>query len=185
MTDLIVTLSENPEPTFQEWEEQGTNLANGHRQINWMIGDWLVYGIEQFGAEAQTLACDKFGRTPSELKKALDVAKRFPLEQRRPELSFTHYQHLATLPEGQATPLIETAVQEGLTAKDLGKRVAKVRESEGGEVFEIMKNMSMQEAEDKWYSETARQFNRAPSVEIQNDWREALEELQRGDLMEP
>lgn len=155
MTELTLSLD--------DWTQQGQQLAADHRNLMWKIAAWLEKGVERFGDAAEQIACDLFLKKPAQLKEILDIAKRFPPEERRPELSFTHHKMVAKLPDDQAAQVLDDAIQTKASVQTVKKAVNRIRESEGGDVFAQMAAVSQEELLDDWYGKMTRLWNRCPN----------------------
>lgn len=180
--DLALSMPDGT--TLDDWTTQGHKLVIGFHQLNWYIGDWLNFGIEKFGPEAQTIALNTFQKTLPELTRAIDVATKFPPDQRRPELSFSHHKHVVKLDDEQAKAVLDKAVQSGQSASEVKKAVAEIRESEGGDVFNIMASVNHEQLVDDWTGKMTRLCNRAPSQEARDQFIELLASHDNGLILE-
>lgn len=97
----------------------------------WWLGDWLVFGQDRFPDRyEQALAGSSLNYQT--LRNYAWVARKFPRELRRAELSFQHHAEVAALPEAERSRWLDRA-QEGhwsrgelrrrLRAKDDGQQV--------------------------------------------------------------
>ena len=107
--------------TYEKWEELGYILLRMEKGILWAIGDWLNYGEHRWGDRAfQAVAT---GYSTGTLRAAAWVANRFPRDERDPEVPWSHYRELASLPEEQANELLVEVKTEKLSQKELRTRV--------------------------------------------------------------
>jgi hypothetical protein len=104
--------------SFKDFMALGQDLAALDRNLKWQAGDWFHFGKEKFG-EQFDLALPQITNDPKSLEKAARVSERFAVEERDASLSWSHYQHLADLPHGEAAKLIDRAKSENLTAREL------------------------------------------------------------------
>jgi len=104
--------------TFEEWQQDGVNIANASKRSVWMMGDWLNFGSTAFKKEYQK-AIEMTGWELQTLRNIASVCKAFPPEKRTPGMSFEHHRLLAPLTEPERAPLIERAVTEKLSAAAL------------------------------------------------------------------
>lgn len=104
--------------TWDRWAEIGRTLFRIQRSHLWWIGDWFVYGEDQFGDNAYQ---EVPGYASETVRNAVWLAKRFPPEHRRPELSFSYHQAVASteIPPLTANKLLDQAVEEGWNRREL------------------------------------------------------------------
>lgn len=107
--------------TYEAWEELGGVLVKMEKGILWAIGDWMNYGERRYGDRAAQAA--PTGYALSTLRAAAWVAGRFPKSQRDPEIPWSHYREVSSLPPAQATELLAVVKDEHLSQKDLRTRV--------------------------------------------------------------
>jgi hypothetical protein len=89
--------------TFENWERAGRQLAGIVDSSAWCLGDWLVFGKQNYTDRYQR-ALRTAGLNYQTLRNYAWVARRFPLERRRAALSFQHHAEVASLPiEDQET----------------------------------------------------------------------------------
>lgn len=100
--------------TVDEWAQFGDRLEQHDRGLRWMIGDWLLFGSERFGARAVVIA-DSLNLANQTVANAVSICRRVPHERRRPELSFWHHNEIAHLDPDEQVRLLALAVDEGLT----------------------------------------------------------------------
>jgi hypothetical protein len=114
--DAAVALSIAPDTPFKDWLALGKQLAFQHRNMGWLIGDWVSHGQTHYG-EQFALALPEISDDPKAMRKAAAVAQAFPPALRDTALTYTHYSHLADLPRDEALALITQAKREKLTAR--------------------------------------------------------------------
>ena len=87
--------------SFEDWLACGRFLHKYNESIHFCIGDWLNYGELHWG-ETYRQAVLAFGFNVQTLRNDKWVAGRVPSERRKPELSFSHHEVVASLhPERQ------------------------------------------------------------------------------------
>jgi hypothetical protein len=92
-----------------EWASAGKRIGTVGRCVQWLLGDWIVYGNERFG-ERYSRASKITGYDPQTLMNMVYVASRFPISRRREDLSWSHHEALAALePEEQDSWLDQAA----------------------------------------------------------------------------
>jgi hypothetical protein len=117
---------------FQDWADLLDDVASAHDSIQWMLGDLLAYGSLKYEENKFRIVVEQTGRKYSTVHKWGNVASKVPIEERRFNVSFTHYEQTAFIPKEQRERLLECAELERWT-------VAKLREEvEGlGKVIDI------------------------------------------------
>ena len=163
MNDLTAAPTYTPAATIDAWQAQGERLAHRHRNLMWEVAEWAQFGFEQWGIAAQDIVLATFGRSKAEVAKAMEAHKRFPPHVRQPGLSYSHHATVLPLGDDEARTLLDEAAREGFTVSMLKKRVAAVRESAGGDVFEQMASADTEELHDDWLGQVVRLLNRAPN----------------------
>ena len=106
MTDVSTTiaLSMPSDTPFTDWLSIGRNLANQKRNIanqkrniDWLIGDWIAFGLKHF-PEQINLALEDLADDPQRLKRIERTAQVFPPHLRQPSLTFDHHAYVADMP---------------------------------------------------------------------------------------
>jgi N6-adenosine-specific RNA methylase IME4 len=105
-----------------QWEELGYELARNSKSLMWIVGDWLLAG-ESVGYLTRGKideACKVFGIESETARKAAQVCRLIESGMRIPLLSFTH--HAVAANSNQAVELLEWAVENDATVKELRER---------------------------------------------------------------
>lgn len=103
-------------PTYAEWEAHGLALRQCSGAALWWIGDWFVWGEQQFGEEAyQAVGYYE----PETIRKAIWISSRIPLANRNSKLSHAHHQEVAACSPGEQGKWLDLAEKEGLTKNEL------------------------------------------------------------------
>ncbi len=113
-TGLIIT----GEPTFEVWLAYGEKLQEIGRALPFIIGDYLQYGEWKWG-EGFSQVMDTTGLAEQTLTNYKSVARRVPIEMRRPELTFSVHAAVASLPDEEKVAWLDRAEAEGLGSKDV------------------------------------------------------------------
>ena len=113
-TGLIVTA---PVP-YEVWEAYGGAHRRVESSLQWVIGDWLVYGEDTYG-EKYAQAMDETGLSYGYIANICSVASKIELEHRHQNLSFSHHATVAYLPPDQQDYWLATADNKGLNRGDL------------------------------------------------------------------
>lgn len=118
------------ELSLEEWCKLGEGIGSLVSTVAFAIGDWLVYGEDNFGAEAgprrrvpSALYHETVGATGLDLTTLHNyayVARRVRRETRTDRLSWEHHKILAKLPPGRQTEWIATCIAE----EEAGRRVS-------------------------------------------------------------
>lgn len=151
---------------FEDWLAQGRALASTKRHLDFLVGDWILFGREHF-PEQLDLALADVSDDPRNLKRIEKTARAFPPSQRCASLSFEHHAHVADLPTQEALPLLREAEREKLPAKKLRIK-AMLRKVETGQILP-----REEDAEDDALMALVRAWNRAP-VSVREEFAELM-----------
>jgi hypothetical protein len=130
MTDqLALSLPETA--TFDDWSGFGAKLLAGRRKLNWLIGDWLIAGMDRYGDQARDEAVrlaktdiDRFGPI-------VDVCRRFPEDKRHAALTFDHHAAVARLDDERAASMLDDAERLSIPLPMLRAQVRETRVASG------------------------------------------------------
>jgi hypothetical protein len=108
--------------SFDDWSALGRKLCMGRRTMNWLIGDWLIWGSDEarFGRKALEEANAIFLADVDRFGPIVETCRRFPEDRRHAALSFGH--HLAVMAiedDGEAERLLAEAEAQRMTAAAL------------------------------------------------------------------
>jgi hypothetical protein len=115
ITDNALVYNDQP-PTFEEWQAHGTALQKCSGAALWWVGDWFVWGEQQFGEKAYQAVGDY---EPETVRKAVWVASRVSLGARRPNLPFTFHQEVAPLDPAAQEHWLAVAESHAMTRQEL------------------------------------------------------------------
>ncbi len=152
-TNLALDLADDT--PFPEWLALGRDLANRKRNIDWLIGDWIHFGRENFPGQIE-LALGEVTEDPRRLKRIEKTVAAFPPHKRDANLSFDHHAHVADLPVQEALPLLKQAHDEGWDARQTRIR-AMLRKVQTGQILP-----REDDAEDEAFMALVTRWNRAP-----------------------
>jgi hypothetical protein len=96
----------------------------------WWRGDMLNEGERKYG-ESYAQAIDIHGKSESRLQTYCYVCTKFPIERRRPEISFDHHAEAASLEPREADALLLRAIRERWSKMDVRAEVARINERNG------------------------------------------------------
>jgi len=102
----LTGLVQHKEPTIEEWLEAVRRLEDTQKAIRWNLGDLLILGEHKWG-EMYAQALEETEYSYHTLTQYVRVCRAFPIERRRPDVPWTHYQKLAALPEPQQETLLD------------------------------------------------------------------------------
>jgi hypothetical protein len=121
-TSVGVRISGKPE--IAEWKGPLQFALWCQRAGPWWIGDMLNSGEDRFG-ETISQMCE--GAVSAEmLNRYASVARRVPLENRRPSLSWSAHALTARLPHQQQHDILREAEHKGWTTEELRERVKEI-----------------------------------------------------------
>lgn len=107
----------SPDITYEECEATARFYGNLRDFSKWVIGDLLNFAENKFGEKyAQMMESTKLEYNT--LKNYCWVSKAYEWVDRR-EISFTHHQEVAGIEREYRDELLQTAIDEGLTVKEL------------------------------------------------------------------
>lgn len=85
-------------PTFDEWMAFGQVLWGIKSAVQWALADWITYGEQKFG-DKYAQAIDETKQSYQTLANYVWVGKRFETSRRRGNLSFSHHEAVAAIPD--------------------------------------------------------------------------------------
>lgn len=137
--------------TIEEWGDIGRRLNQLHSATLWWVGDWLLYGEQAFG-ELYSQFLEDSGYTESALKTYRWVSSRYSIDDRRPDLSWSHHRLVAVFPTEERAEWLKMAVDNSLSVLDLKSLTNKRRielsynRAEEGDVGYALKLKAAQKA---------------------------------------
>jgi hypothetical protein len=87
--------------------------------VQWIVGDWLNYGVERKWGETYEQFAEMTGYSVQALKDMAWVSKAYEMSFRKDELSFKHHKVVADLDTNRRAEILQTAINERLSASDL------------------------------------------------------------------
>lgn len=106
----------NQKPNFGEWVAAGSLLQRADKAARWWLGDWFVWGEQEFGDQAYQAVEDS---DPEQLRWAIYCAQRVALCNRRPKLLFGHHQAVAHLEPAEQDKWLGIAEDKRLSVREL------------------------------------------------------------------
>jgi hypothetical protein len=101
-----------------EWAAVGRRFGTVSRCSQWWIGDWIRYGVSEWG-EKYAEAARITGYDPGTLRNLAWVASQFDPSLRNDKLSWSHHTLLASLSVEEKMSWLERAARERLSVADL------------------------------------------------------------------
>jgi hypothetical protein len=107
----------------EQWTALGGKLATIESACAWWVGDWILYGEQQYGKrKAYALAQAATRKSRDTLYQYARVAERFKSCTRVQDLPFSHHRAVERLPESDRALLLEEARAKGYTVEELTQR---------------------------------------------------------------
>ncbi len=108
---------------FKAWCEVGKSLSRASRSLQWWIGDWLNYGVKEYG-DKRALAlehAETFGLQPESIRYAMWVCEKVVV--RTTSLSFYHHREVAALSPKEQKYWLKQAEQNDWSVSDLRQAI--------------------------------------------------------------
>ena len=116
-----------PGMNFEDWEQTGRRLAGIIDSSAWWLGDWLVYGKDNY-ADRYQRGIRAVGLKYQTLRNYAWVSRRFEQARRHARLTFQHHAEVASLPLEEQDSWLSRAEDCGWTTKQLRTAIQDVRE---------------------------------------------------------
>jgi dipeptidyl aminopeptidase/acylaminoacyl peptidase len=86
---------------YAGWIEVGRNLCRAGAYLNWWLGDWMLFGVKEYGdrAKAAVDGAAEIGMSVDQLKAAIYVSEHVQETIRITSLSWSHHREVAKLPD--------------------------------------------------------------------------------------
>lgn len=107
--------------SFDQWQNVGRELFARERTVSWWIGDWWAFGEHRYGERAKAAAQGIWGLSFGTLMNLGSIARSFETSRRREALPFSHHAEVAALPPAEADALLDVAVAEKQSVRDVRK----------------------------------------------------------------
>ncbi|WJY37073.1 LmbU family transcriptional regulator [Streptomyces sp. P9-2B-2] len=118
MLTTRVGLQMPPDLSFEDWERAGRRLSGVLDSSSWWLGDWLVYGKDNYVDRYQR-GIRAAGLKYQTLRNYAWVSRRFGLSRRRAGLSFQHHAEVASRPVDEQEWWLDRAEELSWTTKQL------------------------------------------------------------------
>ena len=110
--------------SYAEWEALGSHLQAVHRSVLFWIGDWLMWGQGKYG-ERYAQAVNATGYAVQTLMNAQSASSGIEFSRRSGDLSWSHHAEVAKAEPTEQTRLLEAAVENQLSVRQLRDEVKK------------------------------------------------------------
>ncbi len=114
--------------SFETWERAGRQLAGIVDSSAWWLGDWLVYGKDNY-ADRYQRGIRAAGLKYQTLRNYAWVSRRFEIARRRHRLTFQHHAEVASLPQEEQERWLDQAEKMSWTTKQLRNSIQQTRDS--------------------------------------------------------
>lgn len=108
---------------FEIWQILGDKLMFYHAGLQWMLGDWLLYGEKASWSEQFAQALDAFQIEYSTLMNYRRVASIFPIGARFAGVSWSHHREVAELNPEQQQFWLKAAAENKWSIRDMLQRM--------------------------------------------------------------
>lgn len=109
--------------SMEDWARVGEGMARASRSLQWWIGDWLNYGVREYG-DKRALAIDHaevFGLSAETLRHAMWVSEK--VVNRLTTLSWTHHREVADMPGREQGQWLKKAELEEWSVSELRQAI--------------------------------------------------------------
>ncbi|MEV6819914.1 LmbU family transcriptional regulator [Nocardiopsis dassonvillei] len=107
---------------LEKWQELGQQIFTMVDSSSWWLGDWLVFGQAHY-PDRYKMAIAQTGLSYQTLRNYAWVARQFPVEQRKRQISFQHHTEVAKLSPEERGLWLERAVRFGWSRNELRRRI--------------------------------------------------------------
>lgn len=104
-----VTVALSSKLSYEDWLALGKNLRDTHEEVQWSLGDWVVFGTKKFEHAKYAAAAKTTGLDPKTLSNYGWVASKFESSRRREDVSWGHHADVASLPEKEQDAWLQKA----------------------------------------------------------------------------
>lgn len=142
LTDVGLTVV--GDMTFDEWVNLMRTLVRLETAFQFAIGDALIWGEARYG-EKYAQAMEATGLSYQALANMVWVSKHVPISNRVSDLSWTHHRVVASVEPQDQPPLLEMALDQGLSATGLQEHI-KGKPSRSRELIPVPSGLSSDDA---------------------------------------
>ncbi|MFF7177376.1 LmbU family transcriptional regulator [Streptomyces sp. NPDC008121] len=116
--------------TFERWQNVGSQISRIVDSSSWCLGDWLVYGQEEF-SDRYLRAIEACGLDYQTLRNYAWVVRKFELSRRRETLSFQHHAEVSSLPPCEQDKWLDMADEFNWSRNELRRNIRSHRQGDG------------------------------------------------------
>lgn len=109
----------NREINQAEWLSLREAIQNIKRAYQWIIGDWMVYGLDHGWMQSYEDMAKLTGLKEKTVKEYTSICRNIPASIRMDKLSFGHFQLIAPLSDEDKPKWIQLAVDKNMSVRDL------------------------------------------------------------------
>ena len=156
-----------------QWKQAGHALLKCKDSVNFWIGDWINYGIAEYGDKyATALEVFKaegsagYGLDEGTLRNIASIASRVDLSRRRDNLSFTHHEAVAHLPAREQDHWLAMAAMNSFSVSELRAEIRGKLKSKTATATNSDANVFIF---DGWINEAERGFKSFPPTKWDDD----------------
>lgn len=118
-TGMVITA----EVTREEWEAFYRGIQKIRRAMQWIVGDWMLYGAERGWVTSYEDMATLTGLKDVTVKNYTYVCRSIPASLRSDKLSFAHFQEVAPLEDGVKAEWLNHAVKNKLSVRQLRQHI--------------------------------------------------------------
>jgi len=111
------------EVTKEEWQQVFTTLQQVEGCVQFWIGDCLAYREQHWGMYDEI--SEESGIETRTLRKYKQISENVESGLRRPDLSFSHHEEVASLSPEKQTEFLDRAINEKLSVRELHNEIRK------------------------------------------------------------
>ncbi|MFI5821803.1 coumermycin A1 biosynthesis transcriptional regulator CouE [Streptomyces rishiriensis] len=151
--------------SLEAWCRLGGRILTVCDSSAWWIGDWLVFGQNQYG-DRYRRAMEKTKLDYQTLRNYAWVARKFEPSRRRDRLTFQHHMEVASLPQAEQDHWLDFAVRLNWSRNQLRKQI---RASISGEEDDLRRHVQLSLQLDELRLERWREAARGSNLTL-TDW---------------
>ena len=134
----------------EEWLQVGSQIARVDRGIQWLVGDWINYGVERYNSAVASAADVLSHLSADTIVMYADVAAAFDAERRHTEtLEFTHHRIVMSLGRVQQDMLLAEAAKAEYTVREMEQRRNEIRNGIKDAASELSGGPTREELQEK------------------------------------
>jgi hypothetical protein len=140
--------------SYDSWHELGCQATRVASCSAWWLGDWLVYGEQNYGDRYKQAIADT-SLNYQTLRNYVWVARTFPVSRRRDTLSFGHHIEVAALPDDEQDVWLAQAERSNWSRNRLRRELRAIRQTASSKRSTLARSLTMNvpaEQHDRWRS---------------------------------